>query len=299
MGNLTSQLVQLSFEGIPFPYKEITMAGEMRHHVHEYPHSPGGAPEKLGRKLYAFNITTPVHGDLLPTQYANLWPRDLKQLVILFEQGKTGNLVLPQIGVPIRAYCTNWDRTLRASNTSGESVTLKFLEDSEDLRISQNAVSVKANRLEDARFAVIDKSQNIKPKIGLLDTILRGVNDVLAYKDQFDLYTNLIEAKCNSVLSMLRQIIAVEEELKHPDRWPLVDALQELWAQTQALYLDQKQMGNLTRFYRVPVPMSLSQVSFQIYKTSARASDLMMLNSIDDPLEIKQGTNLRYYADAA
>lgn len=299
MANLTSQLVQLSFEGIPFPYKEITMNGEMRHHVHEYPHSAGGAPEKLGRKLYAFSVTTPAHGDLVLPQYANLWPRDLKQLVILFEQGKTGNLVLPQIGAPIRAFCTNWDRTLRAANTSGESVTLKFLEDSEQLRISQNAITVKANRLADARFAVVEKYQQIPAKIGLLDTILRGANDVLAYKDQFDMYTNLIEAKCNSVMSMCRQIVAVEEELKHPDRWQLVDAIQDLWAQTQALYLDQKEMGNLTRYYRVPSTMTLSQVAFQIYRSSARAADLMMLNSIDDPLEIPQGTSLRYYADAA
>lgn len=298
MANLTKQLKQLSFEGIDFPYKEITLSGEMRFHTHEYPHSPGGLPEKLGRRLYDVDITTIFHGDLLPKRYANLWPDNLAQLVTLFEQGKTGDLFLPQIGAPIRAFCTNWKRVLSSTRTSGEAVTLKFLEDSERLKLAENTLSI-AKGLSNTMQALQLETENIKPRITLLDKILSLVNEALAIKDQWDLYGQLLEAKLLSIISMIQQVLDTNEQLMSVDYWLARDLLSELWAQTLSLTEDMQQRGELTRTWNVRSTGTLSQVAVEIYGSSQKASELMALNAINDPFVIAAGTALKYYAEAA
>jgi hypothetical protein len=204
MPSLTAQLVQLSFAGIAFPYTEITMDGEMRHYVHEYPHAPGGLPEKLGRKLYAFDISVPFHGNLIPPQYKGLWPENLASLVAQFEIGTTADLILPQIGAPIRAFCTNWKRVLKSTNTVGETVTLKFLEDDESRRTTSNTTKVKLDQLTPLLNYLDDDSKNLFGELSkALDSILRLVDGVLAYRDLFDAYSTLLLDKLESIISMI------------------------------------------------------------------------------------------------
>lgn len=300
MPNLTRRLVQLSFDGIVFPYIEITMDGEMRDHVHEYPHSPGGAPEKLGRRLYVVNVTSKFHGDFVPKQYADLWPGNLNKLQALFEAGATKDLVLPQIGAPIRAYCTNWQRTLRSSVTSGEAVTFKFREDQERLRLIESAIEQKSRGITNA---VVDAKLQIgqlpAPKQNIFDRVMRACADILAYKDQFDLYNNLLEAKCNAAIGMLRELLATADFIGDPSNFLLCNSLHQLLSEVRKVRDDQKSMGFTTSQYVVRHLSTLSEVSVQIYGTSARSAELLSLNAIDDPLTISQGTAIRYYKDAA
>jgi hypothetical protein len=297
----TEQLVQLAFEGIEFPYTSITIEGSIRDHVHEYPHTPGGAPEKLGRALYVFDIEVPFHSSLIPAKYKNLWPSNLNTLVTKFEQQETGDLVLPQLGSAVRAYCLNWKRVLTSRNTSGESVTLKFREDSENLRLAQAAFDAKSQGLSSAEEALEEEIRAV-PGLnrGLFDTIMFAVDDILAYKDQFDLWTSLIEAKCLSVIAMVRNIVETWEELKDPSRWAVVEALQNLWFEVRSIYEDQKQVGMVSRFWSTPAEhMTLSAVSVGIYGVSSRGSELLTLNNLPDPFDIPRNTQIRYYADAA
>lgn len=298
MANLTRQLVQLSFDKIDFPYKEIEMDGELRDHVHEYPHSPGGAPEKLGRRLYVFNITSSFHGDFVPEKYRDLWPWNLAKLVSLFEKGETKDLVLPQIGSPIRAYCTNWKRVLKHNVTSGEAVTLKFREDSERLRLVEEALKIKAVSYAKALSATDAEIRKLPSnKRGLFDTLMQGASQILAYKDQFDLYSNLLEAKCLAVIGMARQFIETAQVLSDPLNYLLLDALHSLLSETIKVYKDQQQTGITTSRYTVTRVSTLSEVAIAIYGVSGKSSELMALNSIPNPLQIPVGTVLRYYKD--
>ncbi len=300
MPNLTRKLVQLSFDGISFPYVEITIDGEMRDHVHEYPHSPGGAPEKLGRKLYVFNVTSKFHGDFVPKQYADLWPGNLNKLMALFDAGETKDLVLPQIGTPIRAYCTNWQRTLRSSVTSGEAVTLKFREDQERLRLIESAIAQKSRGITNAKLAAESEIRKLPgSKQNLFDRVMRACSDVLAYKDQFDLYNNLLEAKCGAAINMLRELFATADFIGDPANFTLCDSLHQLLSEVRRVRDDQQSIGISTSLYNVRHLSTLSEVSVQIYGTTARSAELLSLNSINDPLSIPQGTAIRYYKDAA
>lgn len=297
----TSKLVQLSFAGIAFPYQQITVSGSIREHVHEYPHSPGGAPEKLGRKLYEFDIDTALQDNFIVPKYKNSWPHDLNKLVALFEQQKTEDLVIPQIGGAVRAYCVNWKRVLSSRNTSGEAVTLKFREDSEALRLIQSQFQTATQGLSSARSA-LDSEIRAAPtlKVGLLDTILRAVDDILAYKDQFDMWTMLIEAKCLSCLAMLRNVMNTSQELQNLDNLRVVNALQNLWTEVRGIYNDMQQKGLTSKWYTTKADhLSLSQVSIAIFGVSNRGGELLSLNSLTDPFDIPLRTKIRYYADAA
>lgn len=299
MPSLTAQLVQLSFNGIAFPYKEITMDGEMRHHVHEYPHSPGGLPEKLGRKLYAFDITVPFHGNLIPPQYANLWPDNLASLVAQFELGMTGDLVLPQIGSPIRAFCTNWKRVLKATNTVGETVTLKFLEDDEERRVTSNTTKVKMDTLTPLlNYLEEDAGNSLLGSLSKsIDSILRAVDGVLAYRDLFDAYSTLVLDKLESIMVMIANVIETGDYISSPENWEVSSRLHELWKMCRDLKGDLAEKGITIKTYKVLAPMTLAQVAYAIYKETGRSSDLMQLNVIDDPLTIARGTVIRYYPD--
>jgi prophage DNA circulation protein len=300
MANLTQQLVQLSFDGIVFPYTEITREFSLRHHVHEYPHSPGGAPEKLGRKLWDFRIESPFHGDLLPERYRGLWPTNLARLIALFEQEKTGDLILPQVGVPIRAFCTTGKFTLKSSNTSGETVSLTFLEDSERARSIDSIIKIKSQGLAKAQQASRDEIAKLPAnEIGLFDAVMRAVSSVLAFKDQFDLYSNLLEAKCLAVIQMLRTIIQTSKVLVDPGQFLLLDLMHEMLVETVKIYKDQQSKGLTTTTYKVEYDTTLSNVSFRLFRTSARAAELMALNAIEDPTNVKRGTVIRFYKDAA
>jgi hypothetical protein len=298
MANLTRQLVQLSFEGIPFPYKEIGIDFELRDHVHEFPHSPGGLPEKLGRKLYVFDITSSFYGDMLQPQYKDLWPGGLSRLFELFEAGKTGDLILPQVGAPIRAYCTNGKRTLRSAVVNGEAVTLKFREDSEKLRLSAEALRIKAVNYGTAKTALDSEIRKLpSTEVSLFDQFMRAVSSVLAYKDQFDLYSESLEAKLGAVIEMGRELVESCPSVKDVTRSPLLDALHQILAETIKIYKDQQQTGLITSRYTVARPSTLSEVAIAIYGVSGKARDLMLLNTITNPLLIPVGTVLRYYKD--
>ena len=82
---LFDNLERASFAGYAFPVSDVEVTGGLRDHVHEYPHSPGGAPEKLGRKLYEFSFTSPMLAGF--PRYPKLWPETAASLRIVFEGG--------------------------------------------------------------------------------------------------------------------------------------------------------------------------------------------------------------------
>ena len=133
-------LQRASFQGIEFPITSMTLKGGIRDHIHEYPHAAGGAPEKLGRKLYEVSMQANFQSTF--RAYPRLWPSALSKLRKIFEQQTTGDLVIPTIGT-IQAYARNWTQQMEAKIRSGETATFEFVEDqgSEDLAAGINDVT--------------------------------------------------------------------------------------------------------------------------------------------------------------
>src|SRR5262249_28189814 len=133
------QLQRASFDGVPFPVESVDVTSDLRHHVHEYPHTAGGDPEKLGRSLYRIQML----GNFQATfrAYPKLWPEALTKLRKTFEAEKTADLVIPTIGT-IKAFITKWRQRSTAKIRSGEKVEIEFLEDQASAFLVEKQIAV-------------------------------------------------------------------------------------------------------------------------------------------------------------
>jgi prophage DNA circulation protein len=283
-----------SFDGVRFPVLSCSVKGAMRHHEHVYPHSPGAGVEKLGRDPYKIEVTPCFQGNLIPPEYAGLWPEGLSKIRELFESGKTADLILPTIG-KMRAMATTWDQLYSpAKSLSGESVTWNFIEDQENARLL-SASFTSSKGLTQACEAFKIAGNELNPKPNYWDMAAGAIDSVLAYKSQIQLYSSLVESKLLSAISMFNALSDQVSELSDPRNAFALEALTELWAQTMAYYKDQKETGLIVKYKKTPRDMDIGQVAVWLYGDSEKSSDLLSLNAFADPYAIPLGTNVRYY----
>lgn len=294
--NRKPYLLDSGFDGIRFPILSIRVRGGMRNHEHVYPHSPGAAVEKLGRDLYQIEVTPCFQADMIPLAYADLWPAKLAELRGKFEAGKTADLILPTIG-KIRAMCTSWEQEFTpAKSISGESVSWKFIEDSESARLLSSTLKKTVGlRAKLNTFKV--EGLKLNPKPSLWDMIAQSVDSVLSYKGQIELYSSLVESKLQSALSMFNQVTDQANALSDPRNALGLIALQELWQETLKFYKDQQSRGAEFHWKRTNRDMDIGQVSIWLYGDSTHSSDLLSINAFTDPYAIPSGTNVRYYVE--
>src|SRR5512145_875212 len=145
-------LKPLKIDGLRLPYRRIRVRGGMRDHVHEFPHVPGGLPEKLGRKLYEIEISLLFDDALMsapgsPYAGRNLYA-NLNVLQGRWDEGRKAKVYLPNIGEIAATYATSWTREIDVKLRSGEQVELTLREDSD-------AASMIANTLKSAPTAAL------------------------------------------------------------------------------------------------------------------------------------------------
>jgi prophage DNA circulation protein len=287
-----------SFNGINFPYSNITIKGGIRHHVHEYPHSPGGDVEKLGRKLYVFRFRIPFHnlpGSKLEQQFQGLFPDRLKNFLALFDRQATADLVIPSIGT-MKCVATDWDGTAdMATALSGEEWTFEFIEDVDQASIVKAVpnlgVHAMANAVEDLQ------AKNLKAGLNpsLFDKLQDAVNDVLGILGEADLYSRLVAGKIEGIADLCGKLDRELKELQDPMNHPVLEALKDVWA--NAVDLAQNipgvQGGELS-FFRVPKIMTVGQIATRLYGSAERGVDLMQINPIEDPFAVPAGFQLSY-----
>lgn len=292
-------LKPFAFFGTQFPYKTYRIQGGIRKHEFNYPHSPGGVTEKLGRKLYEIHVQSNFTAGLLKI-YPNLWA-DLKRLRGKFETQATSTLNIPHIG-EIQAFADSWTESVNAKDRSTIDVDMVFTEElPDDFTIANvatiNSGAVLQSKLDNfnaevllAQLLVTSNSLNI------FSAINNVCSSVLSVKDQLDLYGSLVVSKIESATAIIQAADLQVKELNDPDFWPLLDALQELWFSTIQLQNDIQQSGVQLRTYTVPIRMTVAQASAAIFGDNSKAVDIMTLNAIDDPLSIPAGFQLQYYA---
>jgi prophage DNA circulation protein len=289
-------LPRAAFNGVEFPVERVRVQGGIRDHVHEYPHVPGGDPEKLGRRLYEIEMDANFQAEA--KAYPNLWPGRLAQLRVFFEAEETAPLVIPTIG-SIDAYCVNWSQELNARMLTGERATFMFREDQESAFLINRLVSIKVESLG----ARSDKFEAEATRYGLpknpIDEIVNAVNTVLAVVDTADAFGQLLANKIGLLTALCKEFDQRVDAFNNPTAWPALEALKELWA--AAVQLSENVTGAETMFgtYEVPVLMTAPQVSQAIYRTTSRAMEILQLNPIEDAYAIQRGTRLRYVIEAA
>lgn len=291
-----TKLKRASFMGIEFPVSEVEVRGGIRDHIHEYPHADGGAPEKLGRKLYEIKMVGNFQATFV--KYPKLWPDGLKNLRQTFEKQLTGDLVIPTIGT-IKAYARTWTQTMTPkSSLSGEIASFDFAEDQTDTSLVKEDLAVNIQVLPIMIGAV--NAQRALAEFGaardisLFDALSNAVNSVLAVADIADAAAGLISAKILAVTDLCSQI-SNTLTAKDARNAPLISALHDLWDTSQRANenLFQEKARQLT--YVVPSTMSVSAISSVLYDGDAsRGIEIMQLNPIEDPFAVRAGTKINY-----
>jgi prophage DNA circulation protein len=294
-------LQRAAFAGFEFPVRDIRVVGGLRDHVHEYPHSPGGAPEKLGRKLYEIHYTAPFLNTF--KAYPKLWPETLASLRIIFEGGGTFDLVIPTIGT-ISAYCVSWEeRTDLPSNRSGVIVDLTFREDQDDQFLTRALINTYAASLgstnDDLINAMLSESfldglpANQK---SLFAAIQETANSITAIGDQADLYANLVQAKAANLARLCETADATVTKLNDPAHFRVMEALLLVWQGAGRLERDALNLARPLIPYVTPVEMSVTQIAIAIYGDTAQAGILMRTNAFENPFRVPAGTAVTAYA---
>lgn len=289
-------LQQASFAGYKFPVSEVEVTGSLRDHVHEYPHAHGGAPEKMGRRLYTVKMVGIFESRF--KKYPNLWPMTLNYLRMTFEQGNTEPLVIPTIGT-IQAYCRNWSQQQTSKSRSGETASFEFVEDQGSDALVEGVLTGSALvEVFGTYNAAMLKAEFAKEAdIGVFDAVSNAVNAVLAVGDTIDAVGNLVSAKFLALSDMCASADATLTA-QDPRNHPLTEALKNIWDTARNEQQDRSAALRLGT-YVTPYTTALSNIATSIYGDASRTVELMQLNPIDDVFKVRAGTKVKYVDDSS
>lgn len=327
-------LAKASFDFIAFPVMSYEVSCAIRDHIHAYPHSPGGAAEKLGRELYRVRMSAVF--DQRVTGYGNnLWPGDLSDLRDRWEQQVTSTLTIPTIG-DIEAYCKSWtERATPDKRQSGVEVELEFVEDQSQAFLVNGLVQVTSTTLQSAGTEFDEQFQPlldggtvsataptrvIAPPAGTIPrartfagayTQLRAsdANILTKIRAAYQTALRVIETPsrfADQVLRAAETLITLCEQnydrirvLKNPIMWERAYAYKRVWSSAVKLRNDLSRESPRILVYVAPIDTSIGAVSRAIYGDASYATQIMQLNAIPNPLAIRKGTQLRYYDPAS
>src|SRR5688572_18453443 len=259
------ELQPASFDGIAYAISRVSVRGGLRDPVHEFPPSPGGKPERLGRKLYTVEMDCIF--TTVSQNYPDGWPGDLSDLRDRFEQGVVSDLVIPTIGV-IKAYAVDWSQDWVARNRSGETARFVFREDQDDALLADSVVSIQYQSIRpktDALLALAE-AEGIED---LFDSIANLANDIAALQDQVELQGEILAAKVDSLANSCRLLSDTAEELKQPPHHKVLGALHDLGVAAIELNKDILQVLSPTFLFTTPVEMTVDGVARAMYGDTA------------------------------
>lgn len=291
---LFDNLERASFAGYAFPVSDVEVVGGLRDHVHEYPHSPGGAPEKLGRKLYEFSFTSPMLAGF--PRYPKLWPETAASLRIVFEGGRSFDLVIPIIGT-VTAYCTSWREKAVGTIRNGTVMSMTFREDASDLFLTTALVTQSTATLASAGALLLTQMEEEGLSgIAVLDAIAAASAAVSAVSSTVELYSNVVEAKCAGLSRLCDDADRSLDVLNDPLHFRVGEAMRGVWSSSERLRKDVLRRVVPIIPFTTPAIMTVADVSRAIYGSTAKASELLRLNAFDDPFRIPAGVAVKAYA---
>jgi hypothetical protein len=281
------------FEGVALAVESASVRLKMRTHQHVYPHTPGAARERMGRGLYEIHVTGRFDQNLPYVTFGNSLT-SMGVFRALAEDETIGDLVIPWIGT-IRAQCEEFELTEKNTNRSGLGFTATFVEDMNFEFPIQNFIRI--NRAPMADSLANFEQQGYEADI--FSKIAAGVSFVLGIKDQFELYSALVQSKLSYLEGLFREADAVADELMDPSKMDGLNAFASLWETLRTVANDIADKGVEFRYYTTPIEMTIQQLAAAIYAGDvSKSGDLLGLNAIEDTLAIPVGTKIRYYAAA-
>lgn len=286
-------LPKFSFAGISFPVLSWRVRGGLRKHLHEYPHTPGAALEKLGRRAYEIEAEGIFDQRMLG--YSDLWPGDLQRLRQLWESETTAELVIPTLGA-IDACCTEWpEQTNPERQRSGVRVSLAFVEDMTSAFVVQQLVLTTANGLETNLNQLSTAAEQLPNVTELGDVFAAGQRTLEAASANDTMSGAQTMRQAQALASLCAHVDATVPELQLAENWDVLYALAEVHASAVRLFRDIERTSVPTMNWTTPSLMSVIDVARILYGDTARAMELMRLNPLDDPMAIPTNTTLLVY----
>lgn len=309
-----------SFSGLRFPAKWWKISSELRNHVHEYPHAPGGALEKLGRKVVRISVKAMFHNTF--ALYPDLYPKGAQLIQALHDDATTASLVVPNLGT-LQMCMVKLDRESDMQHgRSGEAIEMDFLEDESneftlagitatsstalvpsaaqvqsDLAAVQGQIRAVSTSSSPQQQQIADLSQQ-RYVAGLVTALQGAVQSFLAIGDTASLYGQSVALSLQTVVGLCQKLDAVPS-IHDPAFAALLDSIHALWAQAQNALNDLLSTGNKVAIFVVPTVMAIQTISTRLYGDATHALQLLQLNEINDAFRVPAGTELLYYPAAA
>jgi hypothetical protein len=296
-----SKLPPCTFGGIKFPVESSRIEGGQREHVHEYPHTPGGAPELLGRKLYVFHVTAKfdIHfGD--EGSYPGLYPTDLGNLLDMFEEGSTQPLQLSQMGASVPCYAVSWTREQSAKCRSGEVVQITFREDTTEQFLFASMV----NTASSIEFSGQDLSQQLASvQAQLSDTTMNFFTQLASALSNLTSWATQLEGTFTSqyydavlAVQTICGNLDIQPDLQQEITWPVVSALHDVWLAAVNLGQQQSQNGAPLQTWINPITQGVGAIAASIYGgDSSQVNAILSLNNFPNPQAVRAGTRVNYF----
>lgn len=296
-----STLPQCSFGNINFPVESSRIEGGQRDHVHEFPHTPAGAPELLGRKLYTFHVTAKFDIHFADEgSYPGLYPENLGTLLQYFEQGSTQPLRLSQMGASVPAYAVQWTREQTAKCRSGEIVQITFREDTTSAFLFSSMVNTTLG-LAAAGGGLGAQLSSVQNQLGdftmnLFGQLAAALSSIVAWGNQLGgTFTSQFYDEVLAAQTICGDLDARPEMLS-PDLWPVINALHDVWLSVIKMSQQKSQNGIKLMQWINPITQPIGQVAASIYGgDSSRSGDLLSLNVIVDPMAVRAGARINYF----
>lgn len=291
-----------------FPIRDLSISSSQRHHMHEYPHTPGGQLEKLGRRPYQIRIE-PVFDESI-TLYdrgargnaMRLYPDVLNNLQKMYEYEVSATLIIPALG-GMECFMSSFERKFSAGLLSGEQVHMEFVEDMTEAFVTANIfrssnvlLPEQAKDLFDAAKALQDYALAKPEEKDLFTQIGDLADDIFSVIDQGELFANQAAGKLQQFSQIVQRADQKLSMLQNPENWQVTEALKDLWSSGQNLLESVTKEDSAPRFYTVPRTMTIQDAAQAIYGTTEKSFDLLQLNTIEDTLAIPAGKQLRYIA---
>lgn len=293
-------LPKLSFNGIAFPAENIDLHSQGRQHLHEFPHSPGAAPEKLGRGIWYLTVKTHFQVGV-PGYPPDLWPTSMNQLASLYETQTTATLVHPTRG-SFQAFISAWRENYNPKFRSGQRVDIEFLEDQRSNFLVQTAPSPSLTTLAtsqqelDAALSLVKSQLNItKNDLSVFDAIRATVNAVQALSDTAGMYAGYLQSKSLELINLCSQADQLFS-MQSPLVVGVLVQLRTIGAAASSISSASQSPAKIGK-YRTPRTMTIQDIAIFLYGDVTRQSDLLTLNAaaIADPNSIPAGTLIQYF----
>lgn len=289
-------LPRAAFSGVEFPVKGYRVRGGIRYHVHEYPHTPAGVVEKLGRKLYQADFDSAFHTTF--PAWPGIWPGRLALLRSLFEAETTAELVIPSIG-PMRAVCIDWDQSFESRVLTGEEAKFSFLEDQESafafnrlFKSGAASITRYAEQFDTAAALYEFRNPGSFPK-SLIDQVLDLADLALAALDQPGLYSDLVQRRFGALARLCSEFDSRVEAFNDPRAYPVLEAMKGVWS-VALENSGQDQPALVFGRWTVRLTTPITTIAGDIYGDTSRATELLQLNPIEDAFAVPAGSELRY-----